>query len=133
MTAALVEGPVPIISFSSRHSTLKRRLAVLHGDELHLGGRPHAHGRRRHMAEIDMGAHGLLPLPRKGFRASMQVASTKPTMPAVTSIGGMSLSGSAGTMTLGSTIRDRLWVSSACGPPAVILSLSHARPRIRPL
>jgi hypothetical protein len=89
-------------------------------------------------ALVEARADNLLPLLRKGFGASMRVASTKPAMQAVTSIGGMSVSGpsrgvNAGPMMLGSTIRDRLWVSLACGPSAIILSLSHARPRARPL
>jgi len=72
---------------------LEAQLAALHGDELHLGGHPHAHGRRCHMAEIDMGTHGLLPLLGKRLQASKHVASTKATMHAAASTGGMSESG----------------------------------------
>jgi hypothetical protein len=64
----------------------------------------------------------------------MQVASTKPTVHAVTGIGGMSVSGrQRGHDDARVDDQDRLWVSPACGPSAVILSLSHARPRVRPL
>src|SRR5215831_11226126 len=51
----------------------------------------------------------------------MQVVSTNPTMQAVASTGGMSVKapssgGSAGTVMLGSTTRDRLWVRPGCNP-----------------
>ena len=45
------------------------------------------------MAEIDMGTHGLLPLLGKRLQASKHVASTKATMHAAASTGGMSESG----------------------------------------
>src|SRR4029077_3419641 len=53
---------------------LEAQLAALHSDELHLGGHPHAHGRRCHMAEIDMAPTVFCPFLGKGFRASKYVA-----------------------------------------------------------
>ena len=110
---------------------LEAQLAALHGDELHLGGHPHAHRHRCHMAEINTGTHGLLPL--FGKRLQGIEASTKATLHAVATDGYVSERASQGGSANTMTIRDRLWVSPAFGRSTAILAPSHASPPARPL